>query len=269
MTLRVGWFTAGRGPGSRGMFAHVLSAIERGTLDAHIEFVFMHRERGEGEGSDAFMDLALAHGVPLVQLSSRRFARERGAKLDAVRDAYDAQVLDLLAAGPRWPDVCVLAGYLLICSPALVRWRPFVNLHPALPGGPVGLWQDVIWQLIESRAAETGAHTFLVTEDLDRGPVIAYARVPLRGHGFDALWRSLGTQDVASARIASGEEHPLFQAIRAAEVQREPPLVAETLRMIASGALRLADGAVLDASGKPAAARDLTTLVDAALTARQ
>ena len=46
MTLRLGWFTAGRGPGSRGMFERALAAIDDGSLDAQIAFVFMQRERG-------------------------------------------------------------------------------------------------------------------------------------------------------------------------------------------------------------------------------
>jgi phosphoribosylglycinamide formyltransferase-1 len=45
-----------------------------------------------------------------------------------------------------------------------------INLHPAAPGGPTGTWQEVIWQLIEGRAVETGVMMHLVTPELDRGP---------------------------------------------------------------------------------------------------
>ncbi|GAH59253.1 unnamed protein product, partial [marine sediment metagenome] len=38
-----------------------------------------------------------------------------------------------------------------------------VNLHPAAPGGPTGTWQEVIWQLIENKAEETGVMMHLVT----------------------------------------------------------------------------------------------------------
>ncbi len=71
MTLEVGWFTAGRGPGSRAMFERTLHAIDAGSLDARVTFVYMHRERGEGEGSDAFMDLARAREIPVVAHSAR------------------------------------------------------------------------------------------------------------------------------------------------------------------------------------------------------
>ena len=140
-----------------------------------------------------------------------------------------------------------------------------MNLHPALPNGPVGLWQDVVWQLIASHAAESGAHTFLVTEELDRGPAIAFARVSLRGKPFDDLWPGVDPATAAHLRAARNETHPLFQAIRQAEVRREPPLVVETLRMLSGGRARIAGGAVLDCEGRAAAPRDLTAVVDAAL----
>ena len=51
--LRLGWFSTGRGEGSRGLFTCVKDAIDRGELDAEISFVFCNREAGEHAGSDA------------------------------------------------------------------------------------------------------------------------------------------------------------------------------------------------------------------------
>ena len=93
MTLDLGWLTAGRGPGSLGMFEGVLAAIDDGSLDARIAFLFMHRERGEGEASDAFMDLAASRGIPIESLSSARFREEHGGDFATHREEYDA----------RWP----------------------------------------------------------------------------------------------------------------------------------------------------------------------
>ncbi|MBM3940868.1 MAG: hypothetical protein FJ318_08310 [SAR202 cluster bacterium] len=262
MTLRLGWFTAGRGPGSRGMFQHVLHAIAGGTLDARIEFVFMHRERGEGDGSDAFMDLAASHGIPVVALSSRRFATERGGPLSLHREAFDAKAIELLA--PYRPDLCVLAGYLLIMSPAMTRAFIHVNLHPALPDGPIGLWHEVIWWLIEQRAAEGGAFMFKVTDELDRGPAISYTRYALRGPELDPPWRDAHGTPIADLR-ARGEEQPLFAVIRREGLRREPLLVTATLRLFAGGELRVRDGRVVDEAGNPATARDLTSDIEAAL----
>ncbi len=62
---------------------------------------------------------------------------------------------------------------------------PLINLHGAAPDGPIGVWQDVVWKLIEQKAAESGVLIFLADGNLDRGPVITYCRYSLRGPGID------------------------------------------------------------------------------------
>ncbi len=235
------------------MFERVLASIDSGALDASIEFVFMHRERGEGEGSDVFRALAEARGAPVVALSSRRFRDERGGDFGAHRAEFDA--LTLQALRPFSADVCVLAGHLLILSPALAGAFPFINLHPSLPGGPAGLWQHVVWQLIDERAEETGAMVFRVTDELDGGPPISFARVSLRGPEFDALWGAAEGASAALLRERHGESLPLFQAIRRAEVALEPPLVAGTLGLLSTGGLVLPEP-----GGEAPSALDLTPL---------
>jgi len=256
VTLRLGWFTAGRGPGSRGMFERALQAIDDGTLDARIEFVFMHRERGEGEGSDGFMDLCASRGIPVVSLSSQKFRKEHAGDFAGNRDEYDRRAVELLKGYQA--DVCVLAGYLLILSPAMNAAYHFINLHPALPGGPVGLWQKVIWELIEQRAAETGNMVFVVTNELDRGPQLTYNRVAIQGPAFEPLWRNVDGKRIADLRDAEGEEQPLFKAIRSAAVRTEPILLVETLKSLASGALSM--------DSPPARPLDLTDQVNATLS---
>jgi folate-dependent phosphoribosylglycinamide formyltransferase PurN len=219
------------------MFEHTIAAIEDGSLDAEIGVVFMHREHGEGEVSDAFINLVQSRRIPIVSLSSKRFRAERGGTFSDHREDYDKRVLDLIR--PFSPDLCVLAGYLLILSPQLVQTYPFINLHPSLPGGPIGLWQRVMWQLIEDRAAQTGAMTLLVTEDLDGGPPLTYARTPLVGPPFDNLWADLEGETSSVIKMTQGEEHPLFKAIRRAELAIEAPLLTETLRLLEDGELAL------------------------------
>ncbi len=262
MTLELGWLTAGRGPGSRGMFEGVLAAIDDGSLDARIAFVFMHRERGEAEASDRFMDLASSRGIPVQSLSSARFREEHGGDFAAHRAEYDARVLELLR--PHAADLCVLAGYLLIMSPALTHPYRFVNLHPALPDGPVGLWQEVIWELIKTGARSSGATMLLVTDELDRGPRIAYARFPIVGAPFDHLRAEAAGKPSADLR-AEGEAQPLFAAIREAGLRREPVLLTETLKALARGDVAVRGERVVDASGAPIEPRDLTAEVEAAL----
>ena len=252
MTLKLGWFTAGRGPGSRAMFEHTFAAIDAQLLDAKIEFVFMHRERGEGGGSDAFMDRASSLGLPVLNHSSKRFRVEHDGDFAGHRGEYDAQLAALIS--PYTTDVDVLAGYLLILSPELVNERKFVNLHPALPDGPVGLWQHVIWELIGSRAAYSGSVVFEVTAELDRGPQISYASFPLRSGALTPMWDALGYGPMDGLREQFGEKHPLFQAIRNEGVRREPLLLTETLKEMAERAGECPESPI-----------DLTARVDAAL----
>ena len=248
--LRIGWFATGRGEGSRGLLRFVAEAIADGRLDARIEFVFTNREPGEAEGSDAFIDLVRSFGIPLVTLSSARYRRERGGgSMSRHRVGFDHEVMRLLE--PYRPDVCALAGYMLICSGDLCRRYPLLNLHGALPDGPTGTWQSVIWQLIESEATRTGAMIHLATEEVDRGPVLSHCVVPIVGGPFDAERNALAGRDVEQIRSAEDEENALFRLIRAEGYRREPYLLLETLRAVADGRLMVRPGQALDTLGNP------------------
>ncbi len=80
MTLRLGWFSTGRGPGSRRLLATVQDEIADGRLDAAIAVVFCNREPGQDPQTDLFLEQVRGYGLPLVCLSSLRFRRERGAR---------------------------------------------------------------------------------------------------------------------------------------------------------------------------------------------
>ena len=248
--ISIGWFSTGRGEGSRGLFSFVQEAITDGQLDAKIEFVFSNREPREAEGSDEFFDLVHSYDIPLVNLSSNRYRQEHGGgPISRYRAEFDHEAMDLL--DKYQPDVCALAGYMLICSGEMCQRYPLLNLHGALPDGPIGTWQSVIWQLIEARAEQTGAMIHLATEEVDRGPVLSHCVVPITGHGFDQDWEALRGRDVADVRAAEGEDFPLFQRIREAGYRREPYLILETLRAVADGRLQVRPETALDASGQP------------------
>ena len=245
--IRIGWFTTARGPGSRGFFEAVHGAIESGQLDARFEYVFSNRERGEGDASDSFFDRVRDLGIPLVNLSSRRFRAERGGGPWAGhRDAFHAEAMGRIAGFDA--DYCVLAGYMLITSDEMCRRLILVNLHPALPGGPTGTWQQVIWELIESGAAHTGVMVHVATEVLDGGPVLAYCTYPIRGPRFDDLWTEVESESADQLRT-QGEDQRLFAAIRAEGLRRERPLLVETLRSLAVGVLAVRDRMVVGGSG--------------------
>ena len=249
--FRIGWFSTGRGEGSRGLLRFVQDRILRGQLDAQIQFVFSNRAPGEAEGSDEYFQLVSGYDIPLHTLSSRQFRRTRGGSLASHRDEFDRQVMTQLQ--DYQVDICVLAGYMLIVGGAMCRQYSLLNLHPALPDGPIGTWQEVIWTLIEQRATHTGAMTHLATEDVDRGPVVSYCTESITGGEFGAHWDELEQLDRELVKGSQGEAYPLFQLIRQAEYLREPYLLLETLRALADGHLAIRGLDVLGSDGQPMA----------------
>ena len=271
MTLRIGWFTSARGPGSRRMFQAVLGAIEAGDLAAELAVVFCNRERGEAEATDAFRALVEGAGVPLVTRSSVGYRKAVGGErsrpgepLPAWRLEYDRLVDADLAAYPF--DVGMLAGYMLILEREFVTRHAVLNLHPALPSGPAGVWQAVIRQLIREGVEESGVMLHLAIPEVDEGPPVAYCRYPLRDEALEALREQLpGAPDALDD--ATLDASALFAAFRERGVARESPLVVATLAEFAAGKLRIEGRQVLDAAGQPARAADLTKQVDAQLAA--
>lgn len=225
--LNLGWFSTGRGPGSRALLSTVHRAIQDGHIDARISFVFSNRAPGEHEGSDQFFALANSLGLSVVHYSSRVFRRNWSGAPTQRRAAYDAEVATLIK--PYSPDLCVLAGYMLIVSPDLCRNFTMINLHPAAPNGPDGTWQDIIWQLIEERATHSGVKIHRVTEELDQGPTIAYCQYPINTQALDPHWNAIGDATAQDLRNSFGEDLPLFRAIRAEGVKRELPLLVAAL----------------------------------------
>ncbi len=245
--LRLGWLSTGRGPGSRGLLAAAHTAISNGGLNASIDYVLCTRARGEAEGSDMFLDQAESYGLTTVSHSLRDY-RQNHVNDTAWRDRYNADLLSAIQHRPV--DALVFAGLMLIISGDIVNAYPSLNLHPALPGGPVGAWQDVIWELIRQDATETGVMVQLSTAEVDKGPVIAWCRFSTRGPEFDSLWDEAAGQSVDALQQERGEDHPLFAKIRQEGLRREPHTLVEALSQIADGNVTIRDGEVRDADGQ-------------------
>lgn len=257
--LKLGWFSTGRGEGSYGLLKAAVDAIATGELNASIEFVFCNRERGQAEGSDRFIAFAENNGIPVITLSSRRFRKNRENRpWSELREVFDTAILELIE--PFNVDITVNAGYMLI-APLLCRKHLMINLHPALPSGPTGMWQNVIWELIQNRSDETGAMVHIVTEEVDGGPVISYCRFSTQGLELDPLWNSLEGRNISDLKESEGQEHPLFVRLRELGLTRERPLVVETLKAIANGRINIADAAKTGPI-------DLTDAVEAGLSHR-
>ena len=247
--IRVGWFSTGRGEGSIGLLRFVQERILAGVLEARIEFVFSNRETGEAEGSDRFLQQVRDYGLPLVNLSSQKFRRAMGGKFSDHRREYDREVMERLQ-GFR-VELGVLGGYMLITAEEMCNRYTLLNLHPALPDGPIGTWQEVIWRLIESRAGQTGAMVHIATEEVDHGPVVSYFTLPIKGGGFDELWPETVGRPVQELKEGAGEDLPLFRLIRQEGARREPHLLAATLSALSRGELRVRERRVLDSRGTP------------------
>ena len=270
VTLRIGWFATARGRTSGKLLSAAQDAITNGELNANIAFVFCNREQGEDQNTDFLLEQVRQQEIPLVCLSSRDFRRARGEKpvrkgepLPKWRADYDRDVMRLLESYPI--DLGVLAGYMLIFTSEPSQHWDLLNLHPAAPGGPKGMWQDVIWKLIESRTDRAGVMMHLATPELDEGPPVTSCTYPIRGRDFDPLWQALAGTDVAHVKTSEGESNALFAEIRRHGVAREVPLVIETLKAFADGRVRIVDKRIVDANNRPATCYDLTDEIERAV----
>lgn len=265
MTLRIGWFTTARGPGSRGMYEAVRGAIDDGSLDAELAYVFCNREAGESAETDAFLDAAHARGDEVRTLSSVAYRRSvdgrrsrPGEPLPSWRGDFDTKVAALLQ--DRSTDIGVLAGYMLIFTAPFVETHPTLNLHPALPTGPIGTWREVNRELIRTNAQESGVMVHLAIPQVDEGPVAAFCRFSLRGSTFDPLWATLGESSALSD--AELEASQLFAQIRSTGISYERPFLVAALAAFADGRVRAEGARLLDAAGEAVAAVDVTEDVE-------
>ncbi|MEP6872318.1 MAG: formyltransferase family protein [Anaerolineaceae bacterium] len=238
MTLRVAWLTTGRGPGSFGALEYTLDAIARG-LPIEVAVVFVNRDAGEAEATDGLMAMVEARGIPVKTLSSVAFRKARGGKISKPgeplapwRLEYDQEVARLLV--PYGFELGVMFGYMLIATRPLFERFTFINDHPALPDGPIGTYQEVIAELIRTRAKQSGCLMNVVTGDVDRGPAVSFCRYPIRDAANAALWQG---SEKLPAELKLLQEAALYADIRARGLKRERPFLVETLRTISEGLL--------------------------------
>jgi phosphoribosylglycinamide formyltransferase-1 len=166
----------------------IVHAIERGALDATVAVVFSNRPAAAG------LLWARERGLETVCLEPRGFAD---------RLAYDAAVRDVIRA--RDVTVVCLAGFMRLVGAPLLEAFPhrILNIHPSLLPAFPGL--DAQRQALEHGVRLAGATAHLVTTELDGGPIVLQAAVPV----LDA-----DTVETLAARILA-EEHRLYpEAIR-------------------------------------------------------
>ena len=106
--------------------------------------------------------------IPTVCLSNKAYAD---------RDEYDAALLSTILQ--YQPDLVVLAGFMRILTPAFVKefTGKMLNIHPSLLPKYPGLHTHR--KAMENKDSQHGTSVHFVTEELDGGPVILQASIPL------------------------------------------------------------------------------------------
>jgi len=175
---RIGILLSGRGSNFEAIAKNVLS----GQLDCEIGFVFSNRPNAPG--------LARAKGLGLP------WGCIPSAGMD--RTEFDRQVADLLER--HRIDLVCLAGYMRLLTGQFV-WkfpRKILNIHPSLLPAFPGL--DAQYQALQHGVKVSGCTVHFVDENLDRGPILLQATVPV----LDS-----DTVETLSLRILS-EEHRIY-----------------------------------------------------------
>ena len=258
--IKLGWFSTGRGPGSRNLLKTVMDKKLSGDLDAEIVLVFCNWDNNEEpnprrDQRRMFFDMVKGYGIPLITESWKTFEPElRESDEAAWRDAYGARLRAVTRDRPF--DLGILAGYMLWMDDKTCEEYDMLNLHPALPTGPKGTWQEVIWRLIRERADEQGAMMHICTKEWDRGAALTYCRFPIRGGDYDILWAQLDeklkSKTLDQVITEEGTEEPLFKRIREDGAKREQPLIVATIALFSEGNVTIrnkrlfADGKELD-----------------------
>lgn len=193
---------------------------------------------GRGSNMRAIVQRCASEGWParvVAVVSNRpdaqglRFAAEQGIstavvdhKAFASREAFDDELA--CAIDGFEPDLLVLAGFMRILTPGFVgRYEGrFLNIHPSLLPAFPGLHTHR--HALQAGCKVVGATVHFVTPELDHGPIVMQAAVPVR-QGDD--------EDSLAARVLA-VEHVIY------------PLA---VRWFVEGLLRVEQGVVTQTQG--------------------
>src|ERR1700675_2073798 len=179
MTKRIGVLLSGRGSNFEAL-ADSLSASR--IPNAEIAIVISNREGAPG------IDRAKTRGLATRVIPSKGLERE----------TYDHQVVAVL--NDHKVDLVCLAGYMRLLSPYFVASFPnrILNIHPSLLPSFPGLESQR--QALEYGVKFAGCTVHFVDENLDAGPIVLQATVPIRDDD---------TPDTLSEKILR-EEHRIY-----------------------------------------------------------
>jgi len=184
MAKRIGVLLSGRGSN----FEALADSVAAGRIPgAEIAVVVSNREGAPG------IDKAKERKIPTRVIPSKGLERE----------AYDRQVVAVL--NEHKVDLVCLAGYMRLLSPFFVASFPnrILNIHPSLLPSFPGLESQR--QALEYGVKFAGCTVHFVDENLDAGPIVLQATVPVRDDD---------TEESLSTRILA-EEHRIYtEAVR-------------------------------------------------------
>ena len=177
--LKIGVLASGRGSNLQA----IIDASENGKINADVVVVI-------SDVPDAYaLERAKKHGIPNFHIAPKGFNNKK--------EYEDAIVRKLKEHGVR---LVLLAGYMRVVTGVLINafGGNVMNIHPALLPSFKGLHAQR--QALEYGVRFSGCTVHFVTEDVDGGPVITQAVVPV--HDND-------TEETISARILE-KEHIIY-----------------------------------------------------------
>lgn len=157
----------------------ILDQCEQGSINGKVTAVFSNKSTAYG------LERAQQAGVDAISLAQSDFAD---------RAAFDAELMTQI--DQYQPDLIVLAGYMRILSDSFVQHYAgkMLNIHPSLLPKYPGL--DTHQRAIDNGDEEHGASVHFVTPELDAGPVILQAKVPVfADDSIDDLSSRVHTQE--------------------------------------------------------------------------
>ena len=165
--------------GNGSNFEVIVQAINTGRLGAEIPLLVVNNKNcGAHQRADRF-------GIHLEVVDHRSYPN---------REALDRQLVSLFQS--HQVDVVVMAGWMRIVTDVLVKAFPerLVNIHPSLLPSFRGL--DAVGQALKAGVSISGCTVHIVTTELDAGPILAQAAVPVFGtDNHDSLAKRVQQQE--------------------------------------------------------------------------
>lgn len=176
---RVAIFLSGRGSN----FMAIHDAIVAGKINAEIVLVFSNKKEAPG------LKIAQERNLETLYLNPKEFPS---------KEAYDEAIVQEIKK--RNVDLICLAGYMKILTALFCNafQNRIINIHPALLPSFPGL--HVQQKAIDWGVRYSGATVHFVTADVDMGPIILQAVVPVLQND---------TEDTLSERILK-QEHKIY-----------------------------------------------------------